>query len=190
MARIAYADPPYIGQAKRHYTDDPSGIAPSEVDHATLIAELERDYDGWALSCSAASLPEILTLMTPIWNPKRHRVLAWVKPFCSWKSVNPAYAWEPVIIKQPRGSNYPRVRDYVVANMTTQTGTHGAKPLEFSFWLFCALNLTADDDLIDLFPGSRGVLRAWDTWRRTAPVETKRKRRKRVTQLTLVEVSA
>lgn len=187
--RIAYADPPYIGQAKRHYADDPSGIAPEEVDHAALIADLERDYDGWALSCSAASLPEILTLMAPIWNPKRHRVLAWVKPFCSWKSVNPAYAWEPVIIKQPRGSNYPRVRDYLAANMTTQTGTHGAKPLEFSYWLFCALNLTAEDDLIDLFPGSRGVLRAWDTWRRTAPVETKRKRAQ-MKQPTLLEVTA
>lgn len=40
--RIAYADPPYIGQAKRHYRNDPSGIPAAEVDHAALIAEMER----------------------------------------------------------------------------------------------------------------------------------------------------
>lgn len=187
--RVAYADPPYIGQAKRHYTNDPSGVDAEEVDHAALIAQLERDYDGYALSLSAASLSDVMAMYAPFWDRKRHRILAWVKPFAAWKSVNPAYCWEPIIIKQPRGANYPRVRDYVVANMTTQRGTHGAKPSDFCYWLFCALNLTADDDLVDIFPGSGGVMRAWDHWRRTAPSVVKRKRARPV-QPRLLEVTA
>jgi hypothetical protein len=54
--RFAYADPPYPGQAWRVYGrhEDYAG----EVDHAELIARLERDYpDGWALSTPAASSP-------------------------------------------------------------------------------------------------------------------------------------
>lgn len=89
--RFAYADPPYIGQAKKHYSHDPQC---AEVDHAQLIAQLET-YDGWALSLSTPSLQEILALC-----PKDVRIAAWVKPFCAFKvNVNPAYAWEPVIWK-------------------------------------------------------------------------------------------
>ena len=36
--RVAYADPPYIGQAKRHYSHDPRC---AEVDHADLVEKLE-----------------------------------------------------------------------------------------------------------------------------------------------------
>lgn len=46
--KFAYADPPYIGQAKRLYGDHPDFAG--EVDHAALIVDLLR-YDGWALSC-------------------------------------------------------------------------------------------------------------------------------------------
>jgi hypothetical protein len=30
--RLAYADPPHIGQARRHYANDPSGVPAEEVD--------------------------------------------------------------------------------------------------------------------------------------------------------------
>lgn len=40
---FAYADPPYIGQAKAHYSEDPRC---AEVDHKALIQTLER-YDSW-----------------------------------------------------------------------------------------------------------------------------------------------
>ena len=90
--RIAYADPPYIGQAKKHYGPDAK-----EVNHRTLIGHLE-EFDGWALSCSSPSLREILPLC-----PDDVRIGAWVKPFCAFKKgVRPAYAWEPVIYKGGR----------------------------------------------------------------------------------------
>ena len=48
--KIAYADPPYPGQAEKHYSHDPRC---AEVDHAKLIGRLDRDHDGWALSSGA-----------------------------------------------------------------------------------------------------------------------------------------
>lgn len=44
--KFAYADPPYPNQAHRY--KDHKDFA-GEVDHAELVARLERDYDGWLL---------------------------------------------------------------------------------------------------------------------------------------------
>lgn len=172
--RIAYADPPYIGQARAHYKHDPSGIAPAEVDHAALIAQLERDYDGWALSLSSQSLLSVARLV-PLELASTVRIGAWVKPFAAWKSCNPSYSWEPVVLRAPRKANWPSVRDWVSVNMTTQRGTHGAKPEAFAFWLFDALNMVRDDELVDLYPGSGAVTAAWLKWRRTAPASRRKK---------------
>jgi site-specific DNA-methyltransferase (adenine-specific) len=71
--KVAYADPPYPGQSKRHYGDhvDYAG----EVDHADLIATLERDFpDGWALSTSVPALAGVLALC-PAGEPSKKR--AW-----------------------------------------------------------------------------------------------------------------
>src|SRR6185369_4099678 len=88
-----------------------------------------------------------------------------VKPFAIFKpGVNPAYAWEPVIVKVlPRKHvrTDATVRDWVAANVTLQRGVSGAKPDEFCRWLFDAAYLLPDDDFTDLFPGSGAVGRAW-----------------------------
>lgn len=153
--KIAYADPPYIGQAKKHYNSE-------EVDHKGLIYQL-MGYDAWALSCSSPSLREILA-----YCPPAVRVAAWVKPFCSFKpNVNPAYAWEPVIFhgsRAVRGRGQTTVRDWVSANITLKRGLSGAKPEEFCFWLFDLLGMRADDEFCDLFPGTGAVTKAWHKW--------------------------
>lgn len=156
--RFAYADPPYIGQAKKHYQSE-------EVDHAALIARLESEYDGWALSCKsdARELSWLISLCK-----KPVRLGAWVKPFCSFKpNVNPAYAWEPLIFFSPRKrERYEKTRrDWVSANITLKRGMAGAKPGEFCSWLFELLNLKPGDELCDLFPGSGAVTRAWEQFR-------------------------
>jgi len=156
--RLAYADPPYIGQAKRHYSNDPSGIPAEEVDHVKLIEQLNT-YDGWALSCSSPTLGYLLTLAPDA------RVAAWVKPFASWKPTQRVqYTWEPVIFKptRPRGSkSVPSVRDYVSANITLRKGTHGAKPDAFCDWILNLLGyVKAEDTIDDLFPGSGSLARA------------------------------
>jgi hypothetical protein len=163
MRRYAYADPPYPGQARRHYRNDPSKIHAAEVGHAALIAQLERDYpDGWALSTSSSALRDVLALCPP-----DVRIAAWVKPFASFKpGVNPAYAWEPVIWRggRKRGRHEPTVRDWVSANITLKRGTHGAKPEAFCFWLFDLLGLQCGDMFYDLYPGSRAVGAAWERY--------------------------
>jgi hypothetical protein len=153
--KFAYADPPYIGQAKRHY-DCP------EVNHANLIKTLTTEFDGWALSLSSPSLQEILALC-----PTGIRVLAWVKPFAIFKpGVNPAYAWEPVILYngRRRTRQQPTVRDWVSANITLKRGLTGAKPEAFCNWLFEVAGLEPSDQFHDLFVGTGGVTRAWNNW--------------------------
>ncbi len=153
--RLAYADPPYIGQAKRHYSHDPKC---AEVDHVELLEKLSG-YDGWALSLSAPSLRIIAPLV-----PEEARFCAWVKPFASFKpNVNPGYAWEPVIVKPCRklGRDVPTVRDWVSANITLKRGLAGAKPAAFCEWLFRFMAAEAGDTLDDLYPGTGAVSAAW-----------------------------
>src|SRR5438477_10790412 len=104
--RVAYADPPYIGQAKALYNCP-------EVDHVALIKQLAT-YDAWALSCSSPSLKLILPMCPP-----ETRVAAWVKPFAIFKpNVNPAYAWEPVLFygARKRVRFEHTIRDWLRAN--------------------------------------------------------------------------
>lgn len=156
--KFAYADPPYVGLSHL-YKDQPNFAG--EVDHAALIARLESEYpDGWALSCHAPALRVLLPLC-----PDRVRVLAWVKPFASWKKgVYPAYAWEPVLLaggrKRP-SSDLRTPRDWCAVSIALRKGLVGAKPQSFCFWLFDCLGAEEEDTLDDLYPGTGGVGRAW-----------------------------
>ncbi len=164
MKVIRYADPPYPGQAKKHYAHDPQC---AEVDHRGLIADLETSGDSWALSTSSTALREVLLVA-----PADIRIGAWVKPFASFKpGVNPAYTWEPVLY---RTQNRPdrqveTVRDHVIADavscpITLRRGLTGAKPEAFCFWLFELLGAEPGDEFVDLFPGTGGVTEAWNLW--------------------------
>lgn len=161
---VAYADPPYPGMARKHYRAD---ARCAEVDHAALIARLEADYDGWALSTGTPQLPAILALCPPT-----VRIGAWVKPFSAGKpGVILNYAWEPIIFKPVRKPRQLMV-DWVSASAAI--GTHregvsavkGQKPQAFCFWLYSALGLRRQDTLVDLYPGSGAVTRNWELWRR------------------------
>jgi hypothetical protein len=161
--KFAYADPPYIGQARKHYSKEAAadGRVAEEVNHLDLIDSLDA-FDGWALSLSTPSLKQILS-----YCPPSVRVGAWVKPFASFKKgVDPAYAWEPVIYRTRRKwrANQPTCRDWVSAPITLQRGVSGAKPEAFCFWLFEVLGMTRHDEFHDLFPGSGAVTRAWQKW--------------------------
>ena len=160
--KFAYADPPYLGLAKKFYGkfhaeaakyDDPET-------HRRLIDRLCCEFpDGWAMSLHSPGLKTILPMC-----PDDVRVMAWVKPFCSFKpGVSVAYAWEPVIVRggRRRGREQPTVRDWVSENIAMQKGFPGAKPESFCLWLFDVLGMNHADDLVDLFPGSGAVGDAW-----------------------------
>lgn len=164
MARFAYADPPYIGCAHKHYRDhaDYGG----EVDHRELTGRLEG-YDGWALSLSAKSLPEVLALC-----PQGVLVHAWFKPIAPPLGDHRRYNWEPVIVKPLRqyGPGYVPTAQIASPPQFTFRGkdtSHviGEKPAAFAHWVFAAAGLMATDQVDDLFPGSGAISRAWESYR-------------------------
>jgi hypothetical protein len=161
VKRLAYADPPYPSQAKKHYEDHPDYAG--EVNHAALLAHL-AGYDGWVLHTASVALRDVLPLCPP-----DVRLMAWVKPFCAFKrNVSVAYAWEPVIVKAARKPTVRHrvvMRDYIAEPITMKRGLTGAKPEAVCFWAFEVMGAERDDDLLDLFPGSGAVTCAWQAWR-------------------------
>jgi len=150
--RFAYADPPYLGCAKR-YDHPEAGIWDTVQAHQDLIEKLVSEYpDGWALSASSPSLRTLLSLC-----PESVRVLAWVKPFSIFKpGVGLAYTWEPVIFYGGRkiSRKQPTVKDHLVCNITLKKGLCGAKPSAFCEWVLRCLNYQPGDTVDDLFPGT------------------------------------
>lgn len=171
--RFAYADPPYIGQAKRHYSHDPLC---AEVDHAELIERLFCEFpDGWALSASSSSLWEITNFIRKhqsiFFEQPEPRIAVWCKSFCAFKrNVRPCYAWEPVIFyggrnpmngyshKPPEKNGAQTTpKDFIVEPITLQKGLVGAKPEKVCRWILQLLNVQPGDEVVDLYPGT-GVM--------------------------------
>ena len=168
--KFAYADPPYIGQSRKHYGKHPDYAG--EVDHRALIDRLVAEYpDGWALSLSCKSLQTILAMC-----PDDVRVMAWVKPMTPiLPGIRLQYGWEPVILRGgrqgPHVTGTPMVRDWLAQSPFDTMYGHrkpghviGRKPEAFCHWLFECLGAQPGDDLDDLFPGSGAVGQAWSRW--------------------------
>ena len=134
--RVAYADPPYPGLAKKYYNC-------AEVDHERLVLRMSREFpDGWALSTSAKSLRSVLLLCPP-----DARVCPWFRGARAGKSHRARNAWEPLI---------------VVGGRAIPEGV--AEDLTDTLWMFRQLGLLRGDELVDLFPGSGAVTRAWQLY--------------------------
>jgi hypothetical protein len=163
--KFAYADPPYLGQGVKHYgaLHDAAADCDTLEWHAALIERLCDEFpDGWALSLHTPSLKAMLNLC-----PDDVRVAAWVKPFAAFKkNVTRAYAWEPVIFRggRPIPATQPTVRDWIAESITMRRGFPGAKPAAFTWWVLDWLNVTPEDEFVDLFPGSGAVGEAYQAW--------------------------
>jgi hypothetical protein len=174
--KLAYADPPYPGQAKAKYADHPD--YDGEVDHAELIARLEDEYDGWALSTSEQALQEVLALC-PTKDAgikgRRYRsgtgvrIIIWCKQAGQPFPNEGIHGFEPVIV---RGARPPatNLRDWIVCEPEyfqwrpkPADYVTGQKPAPVAEWIFRWLGAEHDDDLDDIFPGSGNV---GTTWRR------------------------
>lgn len=160
--RLGYSDPPYPGTAARYYADHPD--FDGEVDHKRLVEQLGDEFpDGWALSTSAEALPDVLASCPP-----GVRIAAWVRGERPTRSWRPLSAWEAVIYYGGRPrllSGHDRRIDALVyfarPRLTEPRRVVGAKPAAFAYWLFDLLGALPGDELVDLFPGSGGVARAW-----------------------------
>lgn len=168
--RFAYADPPYPGLSAKYYRDEPTFAG--EVDHRALIASLEASgYAGWALSTSSRALRDVLPLCPP-----EARVCAWTKPIGVPPRTRGIHStWEPVIVVGGR-QRQPGVRDWLRAMPARGGGETlmGRKPLLFCAWLFDLLGMAPGDELVDLFPGTGVVGRAWAELSRGAPADARR----------------
>jgi hypothetical protein len=154
--RFAYADPPYPGLA--HYYPERQ-----EVDHASLLDRLTTEFpDGWALSTSSRALRAVLALCPP-----DVRICAWFKGPRPTKSRRAVMSWEPVLVHRGRelSTASPQVlRDALIAQGRFRAypgALVGMKPPAFAEWLFAQLGAAPGDELVDLFPGSGAVRRAW-----------------------------
>jgi hypothetical protein len=157
--RIAYTDPPYIGCAHL-YSEK------TEVDHVELIDRLEAEYDGWVLH--AAASPKSIAVLAPLVEKTGARWMSWTKGFAAFRrNVSVAYAWEPVIVKaarKPVVSKRLINRDWIECSITLRRGMTGAKPEKVCHWAFEMVGARPDDQLVDLYPGTGAVSRAWKTW--------------------------
>lgn len=160
--KIGYADPPYPGCAHLYKNHPDYG---GEVDHADLIDRLEREFDGWILHSSASAISHVVPLL-----PMGVRTMAWVKGFAAFKrNVPVAYAWEPVYVKCARkpvvSKRVVPLRDWIECPITMKRGLAGAKPEKVCHWAFEVLGCSPEDELVDLFPGTGAVSKAWQSWR-------------------------
>ena len=164
MAEFAFADPPYVGLAKKHYGKhrDYDG----EVNMAALIARMREEYDGWVLCLSEKSLPIILPMC-----PEGVIVGAWFKPIAPPLGDHFRYNWEPVVVSPVRryGPGYvphALIESPPMFTFRAKPAAHviGEKPEAFAHWVFALAGLTRDDEMDDLFPGSGAIGRAWETY--------------------------
>lgn len=162
--KFAYADPPYFGMAEKFY----GHLHPNAADydrietHQALVERMNAEYDGWAMSLTSTTLKDILPLC-----PSDSRVMAWVKPFASFKpGVGVAYAWEPVIVRggRKRERTQSTVRDWCAVNITLKRGFVGAKPRDFVVWLMEVFNVQPGDIVDDIFHGSGAVQETLDAY--------------------------
>lgn len=162
--RLAYADPPYPGEA-RLYRGRPDYAG--EVDHVNLVTMLQR-FDGWALSTSARALPVVLAICQAR-GGLGVRVAAWVRGARPGRSQAPRSSWEPVLYLPARSvaSDAWTVDSlYCLARprLTDPGRCLGMKPAGFAYWLFNLLGALPGDHLSDLYPGSGGIGRAWSRY--------------------------
>jgi hypothetical protein len=155
--KFAYADPPYIGLAKKFYAKHHADAADYDQPetHKNLITQLCDEYpDGWLVCLQAPALAFYLSIC-----PEDVRVGAWCK---TWHQIRPTttqFAWEPVIWRGGRKDNKrsPMIRDWMSCPAARGQGLRGSKPPEFNRWVLDLLNYREGDEIIDLFPGTEGM---------------------------------
>jgi hypothetical protein len=175
-ARLAIADPPYLGRGALLYgpgangrrmfdagssrdrkgwrhtplrtTEHPDAGRWDDPDrHRELVRTLVADYDGWAIAAAVDSLPVYLSVCPPA-----TRICAWVNtkalPTC-----RVSVGWEAVLAMIPPGRTAygtgPIMRDVLIAAPPNHLGSvrHvGAKP---AAWTRFVLNLMGYDPTTD-----------------------------------------
>lgn len=178
--KFGYADPPYPGLARKYYGCD-------EVDHAKLVVWMLRSFpDGWALSTSAEALESVLAIVRGALKRRRLsakwlRVCVCLKRSRHGASYYARNAWEPLIVYggRPLALTPAEVLDDVLLDTGRGQKSHpdalvGMKSAAFAEWMFRMLGAQRGDELVDVFPGSGVIGRAWQLYVSPAAAATRR----------------
>jgi hypothetical protein len=129
--------------------------------HRLLLEQLIDEADGWAIATTMDGLDAYRPLPVPA------RTLVWVKTNALPTSHRIEASCEAVIVCPPVGrrarvSGEPQVPDVLVAGKGKR-GFAGAKPAVWTRWVLAALGYDpAEDEVVDMFPGSGAVSAAAD----------------------------
>jgi len=175
--RLCIADPPYLGRAVRWYGENGcgDGYGKNQADnhpeaylwdlpetHKSLVKELNRDFDGWAIAMTVHSLS---TYLEEVETDSRNgiRVGVWHKPSSYPSGSRIGNHWEPVLFKIPkerRGrASGQSVKDFLSCQ-PLRSNFVGAKPEEWTNWVLSILGYVEGDVVTDLFKGSGAVSNA------------------------------
>jgi len=178
--RFAYADPPYLGRADFYRAHHPEALVWDDPEaHRALIARLQAEYDGWALSLASDSLGVILPMC-----PAGARVGTWIteRPRFAGNENPVKRHCEPLIWCGGRGfETGTRAADFVITKQVPLPPGQpryemrrerarkgelflGRKPRAFCRWVFDLLGAQRGDTLDDLFPGTGAVTAAWEEY--------------------------
>lgn len=168
--RMAIADPPYLGRARRWYGENGRGSGgglhradehpeASNWDdpdsHRALIGWLLGNYDAWAVALHPDSLPLYLAAA-----PVGVQVMVWHKRNAVPSGARVRNCWEPVLVWTPRRARGTglAVNDVLEAP-APGGGFAGAKPAAWTRWVLDALGYDVErgDTVADLFGGSGAV---------------------------------
>ena len=182
VARIAIADPPYLGRAAlwyggkgrskqgtvgraagrgdlaaeyhpdAHEWDDP-------VKHIALMVNMDDEYDGWAMAASGKTLSPLLGVADKLGA----RLAIWHVTNAIPDGARVRNTWEAVFYRVPDwrravGTGH-RVPDLLSAGHPV-SGFVGSKPDAWTRWVLDLLGYQPGDEVDDLFPGSGAVTRA------------------------------
>lgn len=175
MARLAIADPPYLGRAVRWYGVGGCGNGKGDgqadnhpeahlwdnpEQHRELVRQLDRDYDGWAVAMSVHSLSTYLDVVE---TDSRNgiRVCVWHKPAAVTSGSRITNNWEPVLIRVPNdrkgwASELARTSD-VLSCVPPRRNFVGSKPAAWTKWVLDLMGYCEGDTVDDLFYGSGAV---------------------------------
>lgn len=155
--RFAYADPPYPGLARKFYRGESSLSGRSRSRRADRVARIRRLRWLGALNgaevVAAGAAPlsarrSRLRLVQAHWRVAAHLRIA-------QHLGSRDRRWRPP-------ANAPAFPDWLRAMPARGGGTlMGRKPIAFCAWLFDLLGMLPGDELVDLFPGTGIVTRAW-----------------------------
>lgn len=191
--RLAYADPPYPGKSRKYYGNHPD-FAGEVDHPALIASLTEYDGWALSTSASAlpevlASCPPGVRVAA--WH-RGERPTRSLGPLNAWEPViyrggrlsvvlagehdasrsAVVHASRSTVVtplndrEASRGSGR-RVDSLIYtarARRTDPAWVTGAKPAAFSRWIFDLLGALPGDEFTDVFPGSGGVLRAWEAY--------------------------